>query len=79
MRAHRGARRDSPERGFGTIAGVTIAILILQFLSSGLNMFNNVSNFYRDVIWGGVLILVLVFNTILSRRAARRPSRGARE
>ena len=39
-----------------------MAILILQVLSSGLNMFENVSNFYRDVIWGAVLILVLVMN-----------------
>jgi simple sugar transport system permease protein len=64
-----------PNGGFGTIAGVTIAILILQFLSSGLNMFNNISNFYRDVIWGGVLILVLVFNKLLSWRAERRAVR----
>jgi simple sugar transport system permease protein len=35
-------------------------------------MFENVSNFYRDVIWGGVLILVLVFNRLLSQRAERR-------
>ena len=58
-----------PNGGFGKIAGVTLAILILQFLSSGLNMFNKVSNFYRDVIWGGVLILVLVFNRLLSGSA----------
>lgn len=61
-----------PNGGFGKITGVTLAILILQFLSSGLNMFENVSNFYRDVIWGGVLILVLVFNRLLSQRAERR-------
>jgi len=64
-----------PNGGFGRIAGVTLAILILQFLSSGLNMFNNISNFYRDVIWGGVLILVLVFNRLLSQRAERRAVR----
>jgi simple sugar transport system permease protein len=64
-----------PNGGFGNIAGVTVAIFILQFLSSGLNMFNNVSNFYRDVIWGGVLILVLVFNHFLSSRAERRAIR----
>jgi len=64
-----------PNGGFGKIAGVTLAILILQFLSSGLNMFNQVSNFYRDVIWGGVLILVLVFNRLLSTRAERRTLR----
>jgi simple sugar transport system permease protein len=39
-------------------------------------MFNNVSNFYRDVIWGGVLILVLVFNYFFSHRADRRAVRG---
>ena len=61
-----------PNGGFGAITGVTFAILILQFLSSGLNMFNQVSNFYRDVIWGGVLILVLVFNRLFSARAERR-------
>jgi simple sugar transport system permease protein len=61
-----------PNGGFGKIQGVTLAILILQFLSSGLNMFNSVSNFYRDVIWGGVLILVLVFNYFFSHRADRR-------
>jgi simple sugar transport system permease protein len=66
-----------PNGGFGNIAGVTVAILILQFLSSGLNMFNNVSNFYRDVIWGGVLLLVLVLNHFLSRRAERRAARKA--
>ena len=66
-----------PNGGFGKIAGVTMAIFILQFLSSGLNMFNSVSNFYRDVIWGGVLILVLVFNHFFSRRADRRAVRKA--
>ncbi|GAB6275616.1 MAG: ABC transporter permease [Rectinema sp.] len=65
----------NPNGGFGTIGGVTMAILILQFLSSGLNMFNNISNFYRDVIWGGVLILVLVFNKLLSWRNERRAVR----
>jgi simple sugar transport system permease protein len=64
-----------PSGGFGKIVGVTLAIFILQFLSSGLNMFNNISNFYRDVIWGGVLILVLVFNRLLSQRAERRAAR----
>jgi simple sugar transport system permease protein len=64
-----------PNGGFGKIAGVTLAIFILQFLSSGLNMFNSISNFYRDVIWGGVLIIVLVVNRLLSQRAERRASR----
>ena len=58
----------NPNGGFGTVQGVMVAVLILQFLSSGLNMFENVSNFYRDIIWGGVLILVLIFNYVINRR-----------
>jgi simple sugar transport system permease protein len=65
-----------PNGGFGKIGGVTIAILILQILSSGLNMFENVSNFYRDVIWGGVLILVLVFNLLVDGKARRNETRA---
>jgi simple sugar transport system permease protein len=60
-----------PNGGFGKIAGVALAVFILQILSSGLNMFDSVSNFYRDVIWGGVLILVLVFNYYLAHRRRR--------
>ncbi len=60
-----------PNGGFGTVRGVTLAVLILQFLSTGLNMFEHVSNFYRDVIWGGVLILALIFNWTIARRRER--------
>lgn len=60
-----------PNGGFGTVRGVTLAVLILQFLSTGLNMFEHVSNFYRDVIWGGVLILALIFNWVIARRGER--------
>jgi len=57
-----------PNGGFGTIRGITLAVLILQFLSSGLNMFEHISNFYRDIIWGGVLIIALIVNWAISRR-----------
>jgi simple sugar transport system permease protein len=61
-----------PNGGFGTIRGVTLAVFILQFLSSGLNMFEHISNFYRDIIWGGVLILALIVNWIIARRNEKR-------
>lgn len=67
----------NPNGGFGTVGGVTLAVLILQFLSSGLNMFEQVSNFYRDVIWGGVLILVLIFNWAINRRNERKAIKAA--
>jgi simple sugar transport system permease protein len=57
----------NPSGGFGTIRGITLAVLILQFLSSGLNMFERISNFYRDIIWGGVLIIALISNWLIAR------------
>jgi simple sugar transport system permease protein len=67
----------NPEGGFGTVRGVTMAVLILQILSSGLNMFESVSNFYRDVIWGGVLILVLIMNYLINEMNRRKSIREA--
>jgi simple sugar transport system permease protein len=62
----------NPNGGFGNVQGVTVAIIILQFLSSGLNMFSGVSNFYRDLIWGAVLVLVLIFNYVNNKREQNR-------
>ena len=51
-----------PNGGSGKLMGVVLAIVILQILSSGLNMFPTISNFYRPLIWGGVLLAVMVAN-----------------
>ncbi len=48
-----------PNGGKGKLIGVVLAIVILQILSSGLNMFPAISNFYRPLIFGGVLLLVI--------------------
>lgn len=56
----------NPYGGYGKIAGVVLAVLSMQFLSSGLNMIG-VSNFARELIWGSLLIFVMIVNT----RAAR--------
>ena len=60
-----------PEGGFGKIGGVLLAILILQFLSSVINMFPHVSNFYKLLIWGLVLLLVMIFQNFAA--SGRRP------
>ncbi|MEA4945008.1 MAG: ABC transporter permease [Propionicimonas sp.] len=52
----------NPNGGSGRLSGVVLAIVILQILSSGLNMFPAISNFYRPLIWGGVLLAVMVLN-----------------
>lgn len=62
----------NPNGGFGKVSGVTVAILILQVLSSGFNMFPNISNFYRSIIWGAVLLLVMSYNHLSNRFAQKR-------
>jgi len=53
----------NPYGGRGRVIGVVLAVLSMQFLSSGLNMLQ-VSNFARELIWGALLILVMMINLI---------------
>lgn len=58
----------NPNGGRGNIKGVVLVVIILQMLSSVLNMFENISNFYRDIIWGGALLGIMVFNYVINKR-----------
>jgi len=49
-----------------------LAVLSMQFLSSGLNMLQ-VSNFARELIWGVLLIFVMIVNTNGFRRRRAKP------
>ena len=51
-----------PYGGFGKVSGLVLAVLSLQFLSSGLNLLQ-ISNFAVDMTWGALLLLVMVVNT----------------
>ncbi|MEM1428703.1 MAG: ABC transporter permease [Pseudomonadota bacterium] len=53
----------NPYGGYGRVIGVILAVLSMQFLSSGLNMLG-VSNFARELIWGALLIFVMVINVV---------------
>ena len=48
----------NPYGGFGRVAGVVLAVLSLQMLSSGLNMLQ-FSNFTKELVWGLTLLLVM--------------------
>lgn len=65
----------NPNGGFGTIPGIAIAVVILQMMSSYLNMFPGISNYYRDLIWGIALIGVLIINFALDKRRTQRLSK----
>lgn len=53
----------NPYGGFGKVLGVILAVLALQFLSSGFNMLR-FSNFAKEFIWGALLLVVMVLGTI---------------
>lgn len=63
----------NPSGGFGSIGGVVIAVLTLQFLSTGMNMLSlsNV-NFLRDFVWGLALVIVMAADYFRSRRKEKK-------
>jgi simple sugar transport system permease protein len=55
----------NPNGGTGKIGGVILAVISMQLIASGMNMFGNLSIFYRNLVWGIVLIAVMVSNCYL--------------
>jgi simple sugar transport system permease protein len=72
-----------PRGGFGTVWGILLAVLALQFLSSGLNLLRfqefagaYVNNFTKEFTWGALLLLVMALRGPY-RASARRSRRGS--
>ncbi len=63
--------------GFGTVSGMVLAILSIQFLSTGLNMLmlnlfpSSAAIFFRQFAWGALLLLVMVLNYYVEQRRNR--------
>ena len=50
------------------MCGMVIAVIILQMLSSGFALFRNISDYYKNLIWGLVLILVMIVNVVSEKK-----------
>jgi simple sugar transport system permease protein len=64
-----------PRGGFGTVWGILLAVLALQFLSSGLNLLQfqqfagpHINNFTKEFTWGALLLVVMVLHRGRGRR-----------
>jgi len=59
----------NPNGGSGTVFGLVLAVLSLQFLSSGLNQLPtvNVNTFAKDLLYGMLLVTVMVVNRLQGR------------
>lgn len=60
--------------GFGTVSGLVLSVLSIQFMSTGLNMLmlqlsgSSAAIFFRQFAWGAVLLLVMVINYYSDKR-----------
>ena len=52
-----------PNGGMGKIGNVLIAIVTIQIIATGVNMFPTLNTYYASLIWGGLLIVVLIMST----------------
>jgi simple sugar transport system permease protein len=57
----------NPNGGEGKIGNVILSIIILKLLSSGLNMFPNFNSFFSQFVWGTMLILLMVLNSLRTK------------
>ena len=63
--------------GFGTISGMVLSVLTIQFLSTGLNILmldlfpSSAAIFFRQFAWGALLLLVMVLNYYDEKRRNR--------
>ena len=52
-----------PDGGMGKIANVLVAIVTIQIIATGVNMFSNLNTYYSSLIWGALLLIVLIMST----------------
>jgi len=66
--------------GFGTVSGLVLSILSIQFLSTGLNMLmlewfpSSAAIFFRQFAWGGLLLGAMVLNYYAEKRRSQQSS-----
>ncbi len=61
-----------PNGGFGKVSGLFIALLVLQVISSGLNLLG-VNTQLTQAMWGGTMIVVMVVRYLTARYGLFKP------
>lgn len=62
----------NPNGGRGKVSGMIAAVIILQTLSSGFSLFPTISDYYKNLIWGVVLIAIMIINVTSERRKLKK-------
>lgn len=58
----------SPKGGQGSISGIVLAVLIIQMVSSTLNMYTFIPTACRQIVWGGLLLIVMIANYYMDQK-----------
>lgn len=66
----------NPAGGFGKVTGVVMAVLTLQFLSSGFNLLR-VDSYFQTFIWGALLVGAMILNYYGDKFTENRKKRQA--
>lgn len=61
----------NPFGGFGKVTGVVMAILTVQFLSTGLNIMR-VDGYFRVFVWGSLLVIMLLLNYFVNKYSEKK-------
>ncbi len=64
-----------PNGGFGKVSGLFIALLVLQVISSGLNLLG-VNTQLTQATWGGTMIAVMLVRYLIARFGLFKPRRA---
>lgn len=57
--------------GFGKVSGLILSLVILQIISSGLNLLG-ISNFFTLALWGIVLIVVMIVKYLIENWSSKK-------
>lgn len=68
-----------PDGGIGKIGNMIFSVLIIQIITSGVNMFSGLNTYHGSFIYGGLLILVLILSTYMDGNGFKLPKRKKKE
>ena len=61
-----------PDGGMGKISDILIALVTIQIIATGVNLFPNLNTYYASLIWGGLLVVVLIMSTKMTGSAPKK-------
>ena len=64
-----------PDGGIGKMGNLIFAILIIQIITSGVNMFSKMNTYHASFIYAALLIVVLILSTFLTGDRGRMRSK----